>query len=176
MYYQAHDLKSKVADDMKGWQEYEQTGTRKSGRSLLDQPGQRQEMMWAKIQWNIVCLCSIAPVKSGSFATLWAVAPQALLSMRFSRQENWSGLPSPPPGDVPNPGIKPMSLTSPALAGRFFTSSTAWEAPVEYYLATKRNKDRSFVEMGVDLEFVIQSEIGQKEKNKYCMLMHVCGI
>ena len=41
--------------------------------------------------------------------------------MGFSRQEYWSGLPFPPPGNVPDPGIKPMSLVSPALAGRFFT-------------------------------------------------------
>jgi len=49
------------------------------------------------------------------------VAQQALLSMEFSKQENWSGLPSPPPGDLPNPGIKPQSLVFPALAGRLFT-------------------------------------------------------
>ena len=56
------------------------------------------------------------------------VAHQAPLSMRFSRQEQRSGLPCPPPGDLPNPGIKPMSLTSPALAGEFFTTSATWEA------------------------------------------------
>ena len=49
------------------------------------------------------------------FATPWTVACQAPLSMGFSRQEYWSGLPCPLPGDLPNPGIKPMSLTSPAL-------------------------------------------------------------
>ena len=42
--------------------------------------------------------------------------------MGFSRQENWSRLPFPPPGDLPNPGIEPMSPVSPALAGRFFTT------------------------------------------------------
>ena len=57
------------------------------------------------------------------FATLWTVAHQASLSMGFSRQEYWSGLPFPPPGDLPNPGIEPASLMSPALAGRFFTAS-----------------------------------------------------
>ena len=62
------------------------------------------------------------------FATLWTIVLQVSLSMRFSRQEYWSGLPCPPPGDPPNPGIKPVSLMSPALAGRFFTTSTAWEA------------------------------------------------
>ena len=62
------------------------------------------------------------------FATLQTVAHQAPLSMGFSRQEYWSGLPCPPPGDLPNLGIEPMPLTSPALAGRFFTISTTWEA------------------------------------------------
>ncbi|ELR46456.1 hypothetical protein M91_05097, partial [Bos mutus] len=50
-------------------------------------------------------------------------ASQAPLSMEFSRQEYWSGLPFPPPGDLPNPGIEPMSLVSPALASGFFTTS-----------------------------------------------------
>ena len=52
------------------------------------------------------------------FATPWTVARQASLSTEFSRQEYWSGLPFPSLGDLPDPGIKPMS---PALAGRFFT-------------------------------------------------------
>ena len=48
--------------------------------------------------------------------------------MRFSRQEYWSGLPCPPPGNLLDPGIKPMSLMSPAMAGGLFTPSTTWEA------------------------------------------------
>ena len=54
------------------------------------------------------------------FATPWTVAYQAPPSMGFSRQEYWSGLPFPSPGDLPNPGIKPVSPTSFALAGRLF--------------------------------------------------------
>ena len=61
------------------------------------------------------------------FVTLWTVAHQASPSMGFSRQEYWSGLPCPPPGDLPNPGIEPASLGSPALAGGFFTTSSTWE-------------------------------------------------
>ena len=61
------------------------------------------------------------------FVTLWIVA-EAPLSMRFSRQEYWSGLPCPPPEDLPDPGIQPSSLTSLALAGGFFTTSATWEA------------------------------------------------
>ena len=59
----------------------------------------------------------------------WTGAHQAPLCMRFSIQEHWSGLPCPLPGNLPDPGIEPMSLTSPALTGRFFTTSAAWEAP-----------------------------------------------
>ena len=62
------------------------------------------------------------------FATLWTVSCQAPLSMGFSWQEYWSGLPCPPPGDLPDPGIEPASFKSLALVGRFFTTSTTWDA------------------------------------------------
>ena len=65
------------------------------------------------------------------FVTLWTVAHQAPLSMGFSRQEYWSGLPCPPPGDLPDPGMESASLMSPALAGMFFTTSATWEAQSE---------------------------------------------
>ena len=58
-------------------------------------------------------------VASHSFSTPWTVARQAPLSLGFPRQEYWSGLPFPPPGDLPDPGIEPMP---PALAGEFFTT------------------------------------------------------
>jgi len=54
------------------------------------------------------------------FATLWIVACQAPLFLGFSRQEYWSGLSCPPPGDLLDPGIEPVSLMSPAFAGNFF--------------------------------------------------------
>ena len=63
------------------------------------------------------------------FATLCDPRSQAPLSMGFSRQEYWSRLPCPPPGDLPEPGIEPVSLTSLGLAGRFSTTSTTWEEP-----------------------------------------------
>ena len=50
------------------------------------------------------------------------------LFMGISRQEYWIGVPFPPPGDFPDPGIEPVALMSPALAGGFFTSSATWEA------------------------------------------------
>ena len=55
-------------------------------------------------------------------ATPWAVVSQAPLFMEFSRQEYWSGLPFPHPGDLPNPGIEPESPLAPTLTGRFFTT------------------------------------------------------
>ena len=72
------------------------------------------------------------------FVTLWIVA-SPLCPQEFSRQEYWSRLPCPPPGDLPNPGNKPTPLMSPALAGHFFTTSATWEAQgdllqVTYYL------------------------------------------
>ena len=57
-------------------------------------------------------------------------SPQAPLSMGFSRWEDWSGLPCPPPGDLPNPGTEPATLRSPELAGRCFASSATWEVPI----------------------------------------------
>ena len=63
-----------------------------------------------------------------TLVTPWTVALQAPLSMGFSRQEYWSGLPFPSLGDLSNPGIEPVSLTSPTLTGGFFTTSTTWEA------------------------------------------------
>ena len=56
------------------------------------------------------------------FVTPWAIVHQAPLSMGFSKQEYWSGLPLPLPGGLPDPGIKPVSLASPALVSGFFTT------------------------------------------------------
>ena len=61
-------------------------------------------------------------------ATLQTVACQAPLSVGFSRQEYRSGLLCPSPGDLPHPGVEPLSLMYPALAGWFFTTSAIWEA------------------------------------------------
>ena len=64
--------------------------------------------------------------------------------MGFSRQEYWSCLPLPPPRDPPHPGIEPMSLRSPALAGRFFTASATWEA----YIYIRERDSKSWREEG----------------------------
>ena len=73
-----------------------------------------------------VCALSLSHVQL--LVTPWTVARQAPLSPGFFRQEYWSGLPYSLPGDLPHPGIKPSSLTSPALAGGFLITSATWEA------------------------------------------------
>ena len=81
---------------------------------------------WFENEWSIPSLsvhvcCRFSCVQL--FATLGTVALQAPLTVGFSRQEYWSGLPGPPPGSLRDPGIKPSSLLPLALAGGFFTTS-----------------------------------------------------
>ena len=86
----------------------------------------------------IVCMLSC-------FSHVWlcgtprTVACQAPLFMGFSRREYWSRLPCPSARDLPNSGIEPASLTSPALAGGFFTTSTTWETPLFSLTSDKIN-------------------------------------
>ena len=76
---------------------------------------------------NIYHVCMIGHFSCVQlFVTLWTIAHQAPLSMGFSRQEYWNGLPFLPPGDLPNLGIN-MVLTRRALAGGFFATSATWE-------------------------------------------------
>ena len=94
--------------------------------------------MW--LTWPVVFIISSSPDKLSSLNLTYLQPPwwiQVLgklkelgqrLPLEFSRQEYWSGLPFPSPGDLPDPGIKPASLTSLVLAGRFFTTSAIWEA------------------------------------------------
>ena len=81
--------------------------------------------------WEILLNKSVGALFAKLCMTLetpWTVACQVPLSMGFSRQEYWSGLPCTLPGDQPKPGIKPETLMSPALAGEFLTTSATWEA------------------------------------------------
>ena len=83
------------------------------------------------------CACMRAKLLQPSdCAIYWTVAHQSPLSVGFSRQELWSGLPCTPLGDLPDLSIEPISLMSLALAGRFFTTSLTWEGPVAWYLVT----------------------------------------
>ena len=91
-------------------------------------------MLWLNVEKGpkgtpvLPLLCSLLPTLAYSlshvqlFVTPWTTAHQAPLSMGFSRQEYWNGLPFLPPGNLPDPGIKPKSPKSPALVGGFFTT------------------------------------------------------
>ena len=98
---------------------------------------QARVLEWGAIAFSLIhysyCITPHACVLSRFgcvrlFVTPWTVVLQAPLSMGFSRQEYWSGLPCSPPGDLPDPGIEPASLRTPALAGRFFTTGATREA------------------------------------------------
>jgi len=69
-----------------------------------------------------VCVCAHSLSHDQLTATPWTVARQAPLSIGFSRQESWNEQPFPSPWDLPDPGMEPMSLGSPALVGGFFTT------------------------------------------------------
>ena len=77
-------------------------------------------------------------VLSDSFATPWSVDLQAPRSMEISRQEFWSGLPFPSPEDLPHSGIELVSLPSPALAGRFFTTAPTEKPHIYNYTYNKK--------------------------------------
>ena len=75
-----------------------------------------------------VCVCMFSHSDVSNSVTPWTVPYQTALNMGFPRQEYWSGLPFPPPRDLPNPGIEAGSLVSPTLASGLFTNCTTWEA------------------------------------------------
>ena len=82
---------------------------------------QQQQHSWEFSENDLVnmsCVCACLVVSDS--VTPWTAAQQAPLSMGFSRQERWSGVPCPPPGGGPGPGIAPLSPASPALEGRAF--------------------------------------------------------
>ena len=90
-----------------------------------------------------ICVCVLSCVQL--FETPWTVACQAPLTMGFPRQEYWSWLPFPSPVDLPNPKIEPVSLVSPALASRFFTTSTTQEASRQLYFNTNKQEVTAYI-------------------------------
>ena len=90
--------------------------------------------------------------------TLWTVAPQAPLSMGFSRQGYWSGFPCPPPGDRSDWGIEPASLTSFALAGGFFTTSATYTTSWMWYMDLGWHRPFNGHEFEQALELVMDRE------------------
>ena len=102
------------------------------------------------------------------FATLWTLARQAPLSTGILQAECWSGLPWPPPGDLPNPGTEPASLMSPTLAGRFFTTSASWEAVsflFDYHFHLKNIKKKKQIK-------IICNSMAQRESYPHSMVSY----
>ena len=100
-------------------------------------------------KWDLSSLCMFSHAQL--FGTLWTLAHQAPLSMGFSSQGYWSGLPCPPPGALPDPEIEPGSLASPASAGGFFTTSATWDCVIvlflsDQYLIQTNTKKRPLVQ------------------------------
>ena len=84
---------------------------RVSGELLKDSRFTGSDAVPSKLVCLLTCVCVLSHlVMSDSFVTLWTLAHKAPLSMKFSRQEYWSGLPFPPPGDLPNPEIEQSLL------------------------------------------------------------------
>ena len=83
--------------------------------------------------------CVLSHFSALPLATLGTITHQALLPMGFSRKVYWSGLPFPPPGTLPDPGIQPVSFTSPALGGGFFTTIASCHGFLSQFSA-KNNK------------------------------------
>ena len=104
------------------------------------------ELNWTELNWMqlsesphkgcsrpIMCACALSCFSCFRLlATLWTVACQAPLSLGSSRQEYWSGLPCPPPGDLPDPGTELEPPKSPALAGGVFTTGTTCGARLSW--------------------------------------------
>ena len=90
-----------------------------------------------------VCVCVLSRFQF--FVAPWTVAHQPTLSMEFSMQEYWSRVSFPTSDDIPDPGAEPKSLGSPALRGRFFTTSTAWEVLADFQTHPALSCLRAFV-------------------------------
>ena len=109
------------------------------------------------------------------FVTLRTVTHQAPLSMEFSRQEYWSGLPCPPPADFPYSGIEPKSLMFPALAGRFFTTSTTWDAQYITLLVYNQDVSRTGLLRGLWEKELLQASLLGLQKALF-LYTYLCPI
>ena len=109
-----------------------------------EEPGRLQSM------WSLLaCACILSHFSHiWLFVTLWTVVHQAPLPTGFSRQEYWSGLPCPPPGHLPDPGMEPRSLT---LAGGFFTSRASWEAHMQTHTQNYNNIKYRNLEISINI-------------------------
>ena len=98
------------------------------------------------------------------FATPWTVAHQAPLPMEFSRQEYWSRLPFSYSRGLPDSGIKPASLTAPALAAGLLTTTTTWEAHIAVYW-----------DWNNDTSKICRIEEHKLQKNVYTLMSYISG-
>ena len=96
--------------------------------TFIPTPGQHPWRLPPLTSWVLKCAGAKSLQSCPTLCDPMDCSPPAPLSMGFSRQEYWSGLPCLPPEDLPDPGIEPACLTSPALAGRLFTTGATWEA------------------------------------------------
>ena len=103
------------------------------------------EYKMVQLLWKMICM-HVCSVVSNS-ATPWTAAHQAPLSVGLSRQDYWSGLTFPTPGDLSDPGIKPTSFASPALANGF---STTWETPMENDMAIPQIIQHRIIDLWYD--------------------------
>ena len=151
---------------------------------------------------STICWCADVLSCGLLFATPWTVACQVPLSMEFSRQKYWSGLPFSSPGNlpydsaIPPMGIYPEKITilkdtcTPMFTAALFTTARTWKQPrcpltdewikklcyiytMEYYSTIKSNTFESVLMKWMNLEPIIQSEVSKKEKDKHCILMHI---
>ena len=114
----------------------------------------------------IVCVCHFSRVW---FCVIpWTEEPGGLQSMGFSRQESWSGLPCPPPGDLHDPGIEHASLTFPALIDGFFTTNATWKA--QHWLWGGQSSVRTGMQKPL---FALVKE-KKKKKNVFSKGKHFC--
>ena len=105
----------------------------------------------ASLQMNVILChharaCSVTQLCPTLSSLMDCILPP--LTVTFSRQEYWSRLlPFSPPGHLPNPGIEPTSLVSPALAGKFFTTGTTWESLNPYFQISRNKVDCEYLEI-----------------------------
>ena len=124
----------------------------KGGREREKQQ-QKQEMECGVLsallpKLALLCMCAKLLQSCPILCDPMTISRQAPLSIGFSRQEYWSGLPCPPPEDLPDPEIEPESLMSPTLAGRFFYTSATWHQVIIPFLF-----DMVFVANGTPLQY-----------------------
>ena len=131
---------------------------------FLGQAG--KELPGGLLTESLLCACAVLSIRRfvlSFFSRVQLCDPMGCspsLSMGCSRQEYWSGLPHPPPGGLRHPGIKPVSLTSPALAGGFLTTNTTWE-PAHYITESLK---QAFEVVSVINPILHSQELSQRDK------------